>query len=169
VGGTDGFVSISGHDPVPIDVFVDHGCVAASQPSGGLGFPGVGEAADAGQLGGFGVGGQEAEQPAGFDRAELVVVANQDQFRPGGLDQQHQLRPGRGWRPSTPHHTRRPHYGEVYPALAGVVEESGQSLGWNARLLGQDAGRDRRGGHAPYRDAGRLPGLAGGPKGAGLA
>jgi hypothetical protein len=40
-----------------------------------LAFPTVGEAADAGEFGGLGVGGGQAEQAAGLDRSELVEVA----------------------------------------------------------------------------------------------
>ena len=67
VGGLEGVITLAGSDPAGFDVLVDHSGVTATESAGGLSFPGVGEAADGGQLGGLGVGGEEAEQAAGVD------------------------------------------------------------------------------------------------------
>ena len=48
-------------------------------------FPGVGEAPDVGEFGGFGVLGDQAEGAAGVGRGELGVVADEEELRAGGV------------------------------------------------------------------------------------
>jgi hypothetical protein len=67
VCGVEGLVTVAGADPVTLGVLVDDTGIAGSQTPCGLGFPGVGESSDTCQLGCLGVGGEQAEQPAGFD------------------------------------------------------------------------------------------------------
>ncbi len=130
-------------------------------------------AADPGQLQGSGVG-QEAEQAAGFDRAELGVVADQDQL---GLRLGHQLREARevaaGHHAGLVDHHHLP--ADQPPPLTGAAgavvfeQQLGHRLGWGAGFGLQDPGRHRRHGQAPHGDAAGLPRSGGGAHAAGLA
>jgi hypothetical protein len=89
-GGGDGgdvVVEGAGMDTAVGLIRVERGGVGGTKPAGGGGFPGVGEAVDAGQLVGGDGGAQLGEQPAPADRLELGGVPDQDQTPPLRLGQ----------------------------------------------------------------------------------
>ena len=89
-GGAPGLVGVFDHgfggavvEAAVGGVGVQGSGVAAAQPAGGVGFPPVAEPPQQGQLGGAGVAGEQPERAAGVDRAELVVVPDEQQLRAG--------------------------------------------------------------------------------------
>src|SRR5205085_11069470 len=118
------------------------------------------------------VGGEGAGQAAGFNWAELVVVADQDEFGVGRLDcvdQGGEVGGGQHGGLVHDHHFARPESAVSVAVAVGVVEELGHGVGGDPCFFGQDAGRDGGDGQAPHQGAVDGPGGAGGADHAGLA
>ena len=96
-----------------------------------------------------GVGGEESEQASCVDRAELVVVADEDDFGAGRFCVQDESGRGRGWRPWTLRRTRPPRH-----AVAGHGLWRRRGGTWRAsRQVSRRArrGRPRRPRMGPHR------------------
>jgi hypothetical protein len=92
VGLAEDLDSLAVPHPAVLVVFVDDTGVLGSKPAAGDRLPALLEAVYRRQLRGLGVGDQEAEHAARFDRAELAVIADEDHLGPVVLGDRDQLR-----------------------------------------------------------------------------
>jgi hypothetical protein len=126
-------------DPAVRLVVAKDGVITVAQRQGGLRLPGVEEAADLVEFGGAAVGDEELEESAGFDRAELAVVADENELGAARLDGVHQ-----GSKIGGGHHGRLIDDQDLPGAQASVgvpvaprlVEVLGHRVGWDPGLLG---------------------------------
>lgn len=157
-GGLEHLGPAPAHQPAVGLVVGQHRGVAPAQAEAGLGLPGLGEAADLGQLGGRGLGHQEGEQPAGPNGAELAVVTDEHHLGPGLLGQSDQGgQIGRGHRGGLveDHHLALPQPpGGVGLGSVVLEQELGQGVRGQSGLGLQDPGGHRRDGQTQHRHAG---------------
>ena len=173
-GGVDGLLPGAAVDAAVFLVLMEHGQIAGPETEAGAPFPLGAEPPHARQFDGRRVVGEEAEETTGVDGAELAVVPDGDDLRPGGVGQVDEAGEvcGADLAGLVDHDDLAGPQGVAGSGAAGpgvLVEELGEGGCRDVSLAGEDVGGDGGDGQSPDGNAVRVPGVGRRPDGPGLA